>query len=141
MPLKITPADSAFSDCIRARAKWRCEICGTQYHPPTAGLQCSHFFGRDYWAVRFDPDNALAACAHCHFRLGSDPDYHRAIFEKRLGDRYDSLRARAYDSDLAKEYRHTKGKGEIARYYREIEAAFASGGPPLFRSFIQSSPS
>jgi len=117
-----TPADSAFSDRIRDRANWTCEICHKQYYPPTNGLQCSHFWGRDYWSVRFDPDNALAACAHCHFMLGDSPDYHTSVFRERLGEeRYNALRDRAYDPALAKKYRQTKGVGKIAKWYRECE--------------------
>ena len=59
-------ADAAFSDYIRARAHYRCEKCGKQYEPKSNGLQCSHNFSRRYYNIRFDPDNAIALCHHCH---------------------------------------------------------------------------
>ena len=31
MAVKITPADTAFGKCVKERASWRCERCGTQY--------------------------------------------------------------------------------------------------------------
>ena len=38
----------------------------------------------------------------------------------RLGiDRYESLRSRAHDVQLAKKYKQTKGKGLIAKHFRE----------------------
>jgi hypothetical protein len=115
-----TPADSAFSDRIRDRANWTCEICGTRYPPPNSGLQCAHYFSRGFWSTRFDPDNCLAACTHCHFRLHEDPDFHHDLMISRLGiDRYESLRSRAHDVQLAKKYKQTKGKGLIAKHFRE----------------------
>jgi hypothetical protein len=61
-----TPADAAFSDYIRARAGYCCQRCGKQYPPKSTGLQCSHNFSRRYYNIRFNPDNALALCHHCH---------------------------------------------------------------------------
>ena len=61
-----TPADAAFSDYIRARAGYRCQRCGKVYPPKSTGLQCSHNFSRRYYNIRFNPDNALALCHHCH---------------------------------------------------------------------------
>lgn len=121
-----TPADSAFSDRIRDRAKWTCEVCGTAYTPPTSGLQCAHYFSRGFWSTRFDPDNCIAACTSCHYKLHDDPDYHYQFMLNRLGpERYQALRERAHDIDLAKRYKQTKGKGLIAKHYRESISIFS----------------
>lgn len=61
-----TNADIAFSDYIRQRANYCCEKCGKQYSPKDNGLQCSHHFSRRYYNIRYDPDNAVALCYHCH---------------------------------------------------------------------------
>ena len=77
MSLKRTPADDAFSRCIRERADWTCELCGTVYPEAQAtgrsrGLHCSHFIGRGNWSVRFNSSNAFCHCYACHVRFGSD---------------------------------------------------------------------
>ena len=37
--------------------------------------------------MRFDPDNAIALCYGCHIRMGSFPNEHTKLFEKRLGEK------------------------------------------------------
>jgi hypothetical protein len=75
--------------------------------------------GRGKWSVRFDPDNALALCVHCHFEMGSNPHEHKKLIKKILGEaRYDLLIERSECVDRGKEYRKTKGKGEISAHYK-----------------------
>lgn len=62
--IKRTPADAAFSLCVRERADWTCERCGSKPH--AQGLHCAHVMSRGHWSVRFDPCNALALCYGCH---------------------------------------------------------------------------
>lgn len=76
MALLITPADSAFSKCVRERAEWYCERCGTHYEHKPQGLHCSHYMGRGNWSTRFHPSNALALCYGCHQYVGSRPNEH-----------------------------------------------------------------
>lgn len=64
MSLLRTPADAAFSLCVRERAEWRCERCGSS--PEKQGLHCAHVMSRGHWSVRFDPSNALSLCYGCH---------------------------------------------------------------------------
>ena len=72
------------------------------------------------WATRFDPDNCIAVCAYCHFRIHDDPDWEVGLFKERLGEeRYQALRLRAHDIQLAKLYKQTKGKGLIAKHFRD----------------------
>jgi len=95
--LKISTADKYFSLKIRNRADWKCERCFTQYEPPTAGLHCSHFWGRGMKSVRFDEDNAAALCFRCHQHMTAFPLEHVEFFKKRLGEkRFDALRLRAH---------------------------------------------
>lgn len=62
----LSPADKAFADFIKARDGYQCQKCGKQYAKGDKGLQCSHHFSRRYYNIRFDPDNAIALCHHCH---------------------------------------------------------------------------
>lgn len=63
--IKRTPADAAFSDCVRQRSNWTCERCGGK-PIDLRGLHCAHVMSRGHWSVRFDPSNALALCYGCH---------------------------------------------------------------------------
>lgn len=119
--IKRTPADDAFSKCVRERANWTCENCGT-YYPEghRKGLDCSHFFSRGNWSVRFDPANAFAHCVKCHFDLGGSPsDFHQWFIDKCGQGAWDLLNERRNDVWLGKQYKKTKGKGEVAKHYRE----------------------
>lgn len=118
--IKRTPADAAFSDCVRERANWKCECCGTDYTNRTQGLHCSHYHGRANWSVRFDPDNAQAHCYGCHSKLeGSPHDFYKLWFDYLGEGAYQILLDKKNDTSLGKEYRRTKGKGDIAKHYRE----------------------
>lgn len=97
MRIKIDPADVLFSKLIRERDNWTCQFCGTEYTPPTSGLQCSHFWGRGHKATRWDPDNCDALCYGCHARHeGNKQGFYRDFKMKQLGKkRYDELAKRA----------------------------------------------
>ena len=118
--IKRTPADDAFSKCIRALANYCCEVCGTGYTDKDVGLHCSHFHGRANWSVRFDPDNAESACYGCHAKLEGSPHDFTRRWEAKLGEfKYELLLERKRDIGLGKMYRQTKGKGDIAKHFRE----------------------
>lgn len=119
--IKKTPADNAFSDCVRERAGWCCERCGT-YYPEgrRGGLHCSHFHGRGNWGIRFDPLNAFSHCFGCHQKLGANPHEFREWVVEKIGEgAYEILLERKNDTGLGKMVRRTKGKGEIAKHYRD----------------------
>ena len=113
--IRRTPADSAFSDCIRERDNWTCQSCG-KYYPEghRRGIECSHFHSRGNWGIRFHPLNAEALCTFCHFNHGGTrlPQV-RSEFEQQL------LLDLKNDTNLGKMYRKTKGVGQIAAHYRE----------------------
>lgn len=94
--IKISLADKYFSLKIRSRDNWTCQRCHAEYEPPTASLQCSHFWSRGNKSVRFDEENAVALCYGCHRILGSNPVLHREFFLERLGEeKFDALNFRA----------------------------------------------
>lgn len=84
--VKIRTADKHFSKCIRERAGWKCERCGSQHQENTQGLHCSHFHGRGKWATRFDPDNCEALCYGCHSYMEQHPVLHEQRIRKKLGE-------------------------------------------------------
>ena len=93
MAIKRTPLDAVFSDLVRERADWTCEVCGKEFPDRKgAGLHCSHFFGRRSASTRWHGRNATAMCFHCHQRLGSNPHEFRSFMFKYLGEpNYDEL--------------------------------------------------
>lgn len=114
--IRITPADSAFSKCVRERAGWRCERCGEQHNRTSQGLHASHHHRRGQWGVRFDPMNAESLCYGCHSHVGGTQERMDEVLtepEQQL------LRERKEDIALAKLYRKTKGKGVIAKHFRD----------------------
>ena len=116
MALKRTPADIAFSDCVRERANWTCERCGTYYPEGNrGGLECSHHHSRGNWGIRFDPLNAEALCTGCHFLEGGTEQRRGLVLsEQEQLLLFEKMR----DVSLAKAARATKGKGDIAKHYR-----------------------
>jgi hypothetical protein len=65
--MKIKPADSWFSKCVRLSANYTCQKCGKVYSQDEArGLDCSHIFGRRHRSVRWAKENAIALCVGCH---------------------------------------------------------------------------
>lgn len=116
MAIKRTPADAAFSDCVRERANWTCEKCGN-YFPEGSrgGLDCSHHYGRGNWEIRFDPLNAEALCYGCHSHYGGTPQRIKEVVTSEIND---ILLEKMQDRSLGRLSRKTKGKGEIAKHYR-----------------------
>ena len=114
--IKVTPADSAFSKCVRERAGWRCENCGTQHDQSSRGLGCSHHHGRGNWSIRFHPLNAESLCTACHYAMGGTEERRQAVMTENEQTLLWSLKN---DCGLGKEYKRTKGVGEVAKHYRE----------------------
>ena len=117
--IKRTPADIAFSLCIRERSGWTCEKCGTQYIPPTNGLQCAHIFGRANKAVRLEPLNAFALCAGCHSYFTANPMNFGVFVKNKLGDNYELLNELSNDIMRGKEYVRAIKSGDAAKHYRD----------------------
>ena len=118
--IKRTPADIAFSKCIRERDNYTCKRCGKSYTESDTGLHCSHFHGRANWAVRFDPDNAESHCYGCHAYFEGSPHEFTQWWLNKLGEgAYELLLERKNDIGLGKMYRKTKGKGDIAKHFRD----------------------
>lgn len=118
--IKITPADKWFSMCVRERAEWRCEECGTQYTPPTSGLQCAHIFGRANKAVRLDPLNAFALCMSCHQHYTANPMHFATFVRMKLDqDEYDILNEKSLNIIIGKEMTQAIKSGDAAKHYKK----------------------
>ena len=95
--IKRTPLDAVFSDLVRERADWQCEVCHKQFPDRKgAGLHASHYFGRRGVSTRHHGDNVFSHCFGCHQKLGSRPHDFTVWVKKQLGEtRYDVLVLRA----------------------------------------------
>lgn len=90
--IKRTKADKLFSEYLRTRASGICEYCKRK----KKRLEVSHFFGRKNKNVRFDIENVVPLCNHCHRYLGSNPYDHYEFILKRIGvERFKKLVVRA----------------------------------------------
>jgi len=115
--MKISPADTWFSRCVRERASWACERCGKYYAPPTNALQCSHFVGRENYATRFEPLCAFSHCYSCHTFFHGNPHLFTDWAKEKLGiDLYDLLIEKSNDIDRGRLAR--RSKKAIAVYYK-----------------------
>lgn len=121
MAIKITPADKAFSLCIRERAHWRCERCGrVTPDDKRMGLHCSHWQGRGSWSTRLHPLNAFAHCYGCHSHFEQHPvlfaDWVVARLGQDIADRISALSNRPG-------YSVKRQVPAIAKFYREQHKA------------------
>ncbi len=116
--IKITPADKAFSRCVRERANWQCERCGTYYPEGQGrkGLHCSHHHSRGNWTVRLDPMAAEALCYGCHSLTGGTQQRRRKVLTDA---EQEILFDKMNDRELGRIVRKTKGKGAVAKHYRD----------------------
>ena len=94
--IKIKPADTAFSKCVRHSKHWTCEKCGKVYPDGFAtgkaqGLDCSHIFGRRHRSVRWWKDNVQALCMGCHNWYHESPTESGIWIRELYGDRYELL--------------------------------------------------
>jgi hypothetical protein len=114
--MKRDKLDAVFSDLVRGRANWRCEVCGAGRD---AHLECSHIFGRAKISVRWHPDNATCLCHHHHRQFTQHPLYHAEWVREKFGVKfYDRL------IRLANTPRHFK-RAEKEAIYRAYKVTLA----------------
>ena len=101
MKIRRDSLDDLFSEFIRKRAMilvGGCERIEAEHEVNITSwrqLHCAHFHTRAKKSVRFDEDNAAGLCFGCHQYLDSHPMEKIEWFQKRLGDMFDLLLARA----------------------------------------------
>ena len=118
--MKLSPADIAFSQCVRAAADHRCIRCGIQ-KPPTnkrgsSGMDCSHVYGRRHRSIRWCKDNAKCLCTACHRWWHENPSDSGAWYLNIVGDGLMELLRQKRDSMVKTSKQEEK---EIAKHYRE----------------------
>lgn len=89
--MKLTTTDSILSKCVRERANWVCESCGTISEDGRAtggdrAMQHSHFQGRKHKRTRYMMENGLCLCASCHARVEEDPYLHNKLYSEIWGE-------------------------------------------------------
>ena len=116
--MKLKPADTAFSKCVRQAAGWKCAKCGKYYGPENGrALDCSHIFGRTKRSVRWAKENAVALCVAHHRWWHSFPLESGKWMEKRLGKKkYELLMEKA--NTVGPKITKSEEK-EIAAHYRK----------------------
>jgi len=115
--VKITPADEAFSKCVRERADWTCERCGKYFPEGTrGGIHCSHIYSRGHRTIRWAGDNAQALCVSCHDWYGKDPADSGIWVADLLGEGHMAILREK--KNMKFKIPKTEEK-EIAKHYRE----------------------
>ena len=85
-----TECDRLFSQLIRIRDGFRCQLTGSMDNP-----QCAHLFSRRYLATRWDPLNAWTLSQSRHMFYTHRPLEWDEVLRERLGDFYEPLRQKA----------------------------------------------
>lgn len=121
MNIRRSKLDILFSNLVRRRANWACQVCG-RYFPEgqRQGLHCSHHFSRRKKSIRFSPINASAACFSCHQTLGENPVLFHDWIKGHLGDeKFAALKVQAERIVRLK-------KHDLAEIHENLKAAWAS---------------
>ena len=95
--IKLRKSDKIFSQYIRMRDGYQCQIC-VRTAAMGYQMQASHYFGRSVESTRFDPENVDTFCAGCHRRLHGKGNTEYDTFKKKQlgGKRYNQLLVRGY---------------------------------------------
>jgi len=114
--IKRTPADAAFSDCVREAHDFTCQKCGINMRHNPRAMHLSHFYGRRSKSTRWAKENGFCICAGCHNWLGEHPHEHTEWVKHTIGDSlFDILTEKAHSV-----YKLYKGEDkDIAKHYRE----------------------
>ena len=98
MGIKRDKYDAAFSDLIRARADFECEVCGKicpdgQATGKSRRMDNSHYYGRRHQNTRFCGTNCACLCRGCHKHFTENPgDYADWMLNKLGSEEVDALR-------------------------------------------------
>ena len=116
MGVKIKPADTFFSKCVRESQDWMCERCNKQLERGSMGLHCSHIFSRRNRTIRWCKDNVQALCFSCHQWFGGNPADSGLWVTELLGKSHIELVREKMNSKIKVTKLEEK---EIAAHYRE----------------------
>lgn len=114
--VKRSPADAAFSLCVRESQDWVCECCGKVLERGSMGLHCSHIFSRRHRTIRWCKENAQALCFSCHQWYGGNPADSGKWIEEVMGEGAIEILREKRDSKVKVSKLEEK---DIAKHYRE----------------------
>lgn len=115
MGVKLKPADTWFSKCVRESQDYMCEKCGAQHDRSSKGLHCSHVFSRRHRTIRWCKDNAQSLCASCHQWYGGNPVESGKWFEDLVGEAFVEMLVEKKNNKVKVSKIEEK---EIAAHYR-----------------------
>lgn len=117
--MKLSAADIAFSQTVRASADYICAMCHIQKPPQSrrggSGMECSHRFSRRHRTIRWAKDNADCLCTGCHRKFGENPLDAAVWIEKQAGQAAIDILREKRDSMVKVPKTEEKC---IARHYR-----------------------
>lgn len=116
MSVKVKPADTAFSKCVREASGWCCERCNSQHEPGSMGLHCSHIYSRRHRTIRWCKENAQALCFSCHQWFGGNPANSGLWVREFVGEGVILLLEEKRDSKVKVSKLEEK---DIAKHYRD----------------------
>jgi len=64
--MKLKPADTAFSKCVRLASNYTCQKCGAQHDEKSKGLHTHHLVPRNVRRTRWDKLCCVTLCFSCH---------------------------------------------------------------------------
>jgi hypothetical protein len=118
--VKLSAADIAFSQCVRAAHDYTCQKCGIQKLPTGrrggSGMECSHRYSRRHRTIRWAKDNADCLCSGCHRWFGENPIEAVAWLVEKVGE--GELRLLMEKREQRFKVPKSEEK-EIAKHYRE----------------------
>ncbi len=97
--MKRDKYDAVVSDLVRAMNNYTCEHCKKIGEKGANGLQmqAAHIVGRRNAGTRYDLDNILCLCAHCHRYFTERPLCFAEWLKDYLGeDKVDEIRAKGF---------------------------------------------
>ena len=120
----IKECDQLISWIVKLKRSFRCEYC--KKAPEPRGLHAHHIFKKGhYLSVRWDEDNLLVLCYHCHRFIAHSSDIHTLItfkewVEEHLGSRYKDLQKRAIKVTPVKTFMLEALKEELEKQLWEL---------------------
>jgi hypothetical protein len=120
LKIKRDKKDKVFSDLVRGRADFRCELCETYYpEDDRRGLECAHIVGRaKARGLRWHPINAISLCTGHHMNFTGNPLEFSDWVEARYGrETTDKLRIMAQET-------YKFSKPELEDIYQNLKASW-----------------
>jgi len=87
-------ADKLWREVVIKKYGDKCEVCGKP------AIHCHHFYPKGLFShLRFDIENGVPLCFHCHFSRHhkGDPTVNETIIEKRGKEWYNKLKEKAQE--------------------------------------------